>query len=104
MTQYLTFQLYGPLAAWGEIAVGQMRHTANYPSKSALLGLLAAALGIKRDQELEQNNLACSFRFYIKSISTGWLLQDFHTSQTAPSLKKRAYRSRREVLTRDRNR
>jgi CRISPR system Cascade subunit CasD len=49
MMEYLLFRLYGPLASWGEIAVGESRHTATYPGKSALLGLLAAALGIRRD-------------------------------------------------------
>ena len=50
----LLFRLYGPLASWGEIAVGESRHTAVYPSKSALLGLLAASLGIRRDEEERQ--------------------------------------------------
>jgi CRISPR system Cascade subunit CasD len=101
MTKYLMFQLYGPLVSWGEIAVGQVRHTAGYPSKSALLGLLGAALGIRRDQEIEQKNLANSYRFFIKVLSTGSLLQDYHTTQTNKSLKNRAYHSRREALARD---
>ena len=49
--EYLLFRLYGPLASWGEIAVGESRHTAAYPGKAALIGLLAAALGIRRDEE-----------------------------------------------------
>ena len=52
----LVFRLYGPMASWGEIAVGENRHTANYPSKSALLGLLGAALGIERDDEAGSSN------------------------------------------------
>ena len=46
MTDYLLLRLYGPLASWGEIAVGESRHSAVQPSRSALLGLLGAALGI----------------------------------------------------------
>jgi CRISPR system Cascade subunit CasD len=34
----LVFRLYGPMASWGEIAVGESRHTANYPGKSAIIG------------------------------------------------------------------
>jgi len=45
---YLVFQLYGPLASWGDIAVGETRPSALTPSRSAILGLLAAALGLKR--------------------------------------------------------
>jgi CRISPR system Cascade subunit CasD len=53
MTDYLVFQLYGSLASWGEPAVGEMRHTNSIPGRSSILGLLAAALGIKRaDEEL----------------------------------------------------
>ncbi|HLD44337.1 MAG TPA: CRISPR-associated protein Cas5, partial [bacterium] len=48
---YLVFQLRAPLSAWGETAVGEYRPTSNYPSNSALLGLLAAALGIDREDE-----------------------------------------------------
>ena len=41
---YLLFRLYGPMASWGEIAVGETRHSAAYPGKSAIIGLLAAAM------------------------------------------------------------
>ena len=51
MRDYLVMRLYAPLASWGEIAVGEVRHSANYPSKSALLGLLGAALGVRRDDD-----------------------------------------------------
>ncbi len=27
MNRYLIFQLQGPMASWGEIAVGEVRHT-----------------------------------------------------------------------------
>ncbi len=99
MKNYLAFQLYGPLASWGEIAVGEMRHSAYYPGKSALIGLLGAALGIERTQEIEQIELTNSFHFFVKLISPGYLLQDYHTTQNAKSLKKRVYHSRREIFT-----
>ena len=51
MNAYLVFRLYGPLASWGMPAVGGDRPTAAQPTRSALLGLLAAGLGIKRDKE-----------------------------------------------------
>ena len=51
MKEYLVFQLYAPLASWGEEASGEIRHSATVPTRSALLGLLAAALGIRRDEE-----------------------------------------------------
>ncbi|MCV6614557.1 MAG: CRISPR-associated protein Cas5, partial [Cellvibrionaceae bacterium] len=48
---YLVFRLYGAMASWGQPAVGETRHSGTYPSKSAVTGLLGAALGIKRSQE-----------------------------------------------------
>ena len=49
MSQYLIFQLHGPMASWGVDAPGEVRHTHELPSRSALLGLLAAGVGIRRD-------------------------------------------------------
>ena len=48
MRDYLVFQLYGQLASWGDIAVGETRPSALTPTKSAILGLVAAALRLKR--------------------------------------------------------
>lgn len=98
--KHLVFRLYGPMAAWGEIAVGESRHSAVYPSKSALLGLLAAALGIRRDEEELQASLADSYHFAVKVLRTGSLLRDYHTTQVPDSIGKLVYRTRREELVR----
>lgn len=82
--EYLLFRLYGSLASWGEIAVGSSRHTASYPSKSALIGLIAAACGIKREDEKKQIKMFEAYRFAVKVISTGTLLRDYHTTQVPP--------------------
>ena len=47
------FQLYAPMISWGEIAIGGERRSALQPSRSAVIGIIAAALGIKRDNEEE---------------------------------------------------
>ena len=47
MSQYQIFQLHGPIASWGVDAPGEVRHTHELPSRSALLGLLAAGVGIR---------------------------------------------------------
>lgn len=95
---YLLFRLYGPLASWGEIAVGESRHTASYPGKSALLGLLAAALGIRRDEEERQLALAVGYQFAVKVISAGLLLRDYHTTQVPDSVGAFVYRTRRDEV------
>ncbi|MBW6512186.1 MAG: type I-E CRISPR-associated protein Cas5/CasD [Desulfuromonadaceae bacterium] len=87
MRDYLLFRLYGPLAAWGDIAVGEYRPSFAHPSKSAIIGLLAAALGIRRDEEDRQRALAESCSFAVRVDSMGVLLRDYHTTQV-PSVKK----------------
>ena len=58
MHEYLLFRLYGSMASWGDIAVGEFRPTFDHPSKSAVMGLIAAAMGIRRDEEERQRELA----------------------------------------------
>jgi len=94
----LLFRLYGPMASWGEIAVGEIRHTANYPSKSALLGLLAAALGIARDDEDKQAQIQQGYALAVEVLSAGHLLRDYHTAQSPVSAGKFVYRTRRDEL------
>ena len=88
MQNYLLFQLYGVLAAWGDQAVGGERPSSNHPSRSALLGLLAAAMGIRRDEEDKLEELSRQCRFAIKLHSMGHVLRDFHTTQVPPAIKK----------------
>lgn len=94
----LLFRLYGPMASWGEIAVGESRHTANYPSKSALLGLIGAGLGITRDDEERQQQLQQGYALAVESFSAGHLLRDYHTAQVPDSVGKFSYRTRRDEL------
>jgi CRISPR system Cascade subunit CasD len=95
---YLLFRLYGPLASWGEIAVGATRHTANYPSKSAIIGLLAAALGIKRGDMENQEGMQQGYAIAIEVYAQGSLLRDYHTTQVPDSVGKVCYRTRRDEL------
>jgi CRISPR system Cascade subunit CasD len=85
MTEYLIFRLYGPMASWGDIAVGTYRPTFDHPSKSAVMGLLAAAIGIRRDEDIELRTLAESYNFAVRVDASGTMLRDYHTSQVPPS-------------------
>ena len=97
---YLVFRLYGALASWGEIAIGESRHSAAYPGKSALLGLIGAALGIARDDQQRQDGLNSGYQFALKRLNAGRLLRDYHTTQAPDSAGKFRYRTRRdEVVT-----
>lgn len=102
MTEYLIFQLHAPLTSWGTQAVGQERPSEDHPGRSALLGLLAAALGIRREDEAAQKALRDACRFGIKQIHAGLALRDFHTVQTPPENKKARHRfTRRDELRED---
>ncbi len=96
--EYLVFRLYGAMASWGEIAVGEDRHTANYPSKSAIIGLLGAALGIKRDDEGKQVQLQQGYTLAVEVFSTGHLLRDYHTTQVPSATGKFNYHTRRDEI------
>jgi len=98
MTDYLLFRLYGPLVSWGEIAVGEVRPTAAWPGRSAIIGLLAAALGILREEETRQLDLATSLGLAICVHGSGELLRDYHTIQVPPERKGVHYRTRRDEL------
>jgi len=95
---YLLFRLYGPMASWGEIAVGETRHTASYPGKSAIIGLLAAALGINRNDTAKQRQMQQGYAFCVEVYSKGTLLKDYHTAQVPDSVGKFTYRTRRDEL------
>lgn len=68
--------------SWGSIAVGERRDSWNRPSKSAILGLIAAALGIQRNDSVRHNALAVSYGFAVRVDAVGLSLRDFHTVQT----------------------
>lgn len=98
--QYMVFQLLAPLASWGEVAVGEYRGSHDYPGESALLGLLGAALGVRRDDEAAQVALREAYGFAVGVLSTGSLLRDYHTAQVPgrTALKGRPHATRRDEL------
>lgn len=95
MAQYLVFRLYGPLASWGSPAVGSDRQTELAPSRSAILGFLGAALGIKREQEEELAKLQQSVSIAVKQTVPSSLLRDYHTTQV-PSTRKNVHHATRK--------
>ena len=97
----LIFQLRAPLSSWGEVAVGEYRPSAEYPSQSAIHGLLGAALGITRDDDAAQTALHIGYRLAVGMLSQGRLLRDYHTAQVPgrADLKKRPHATRRDELS-----
>lgn len=98
--RFLVFQLQAPLAAWGDVAVGQYRGSREHPGASALIGLLGAALGIRRDDEAAHAALRDGYAFAVGTVSSGQLLRDYHTAQVPgrSDMKWRPHRTRRDEL------
>lgn len=60
MGDFLILKLHGPMQAWGEHTFEGLRPSANFPTRSALLGLLGACLGIGRNERDRLQALADS--------------------------------------------
>lgn len=82
MARYVVFRLYGPMAAWGDIAVGERRPIRSSPSRSGVLGLLGAALGVRREDAEGQRALHEDNGFAALVEQPGSLLTDYHTAQS----------------------
>lgn len=95
---YLIFQLYGPLASWGDVAVGERRPTAAQPSRSAVLGLLGSALGVRREDGSRLGALERDLGVAFRVEEPGHLLTDYQTAQVSSQRKGRAPKTRIEEL------
>lgn len=70
----------GPLQSWGTSSHFDIRHTDMYPAKSAVLGLVAAALGWRRDDARIEETLN-KFSFAVRVDQPGSILEDYHTAR-----------------------
>lgn len=73
----LVLELSGPLQAWGSDSRFVRRETRMLPTKSGVIGLVAAAQGRRRTEEVED---LLSLRFGVRQEQTGMLVRDFQTA------------------------
>ena len=99
-TLHLVFHIEAPLASWGDIAVGEVRPSSDRPSRSGLLGLIAACLGIQRGAERALRALD-DLRIAIRLEEAGLPLHDYHTIQVPRTKKGIRFFTRRDELTRE---
>ena len=71
MTEFLLLTLYAPLASWGDIAVGEVRGSWDRPSRSAVLGLVAAALGVDRADQAAHDALDVGYGVAVRQDAAG---------------------------------
>ena len=91
----LLLRLAAPLQAWGADSKFETRKTAREPTKSGVIGLLAAALGLRRDETEPLTRLA-GLRFGVRVEREGQLLVDFHMARNEE--KDRSYVTYRHYL------
>ena len=73
----LLLRLAAPLQSWGIDSKFDIRRTGREPSKSGVIGLICAALGIKRDDDEMVSRLA-TLRFGVRVDKEGHFVRDFH--------------------------
>jgi CRISPR system Cascade subunit CasD len=72
----LLLRLAGPLQSWGEHSTFSVRDTLAYPTRSGLIGMFAAALGMPRTAPLDQFT---QLTITIRIDRPGTPMVDFHT-------------------------
>lgn len=72
----LALRLAGPLQSWGTSSQFNRRGTEDRPSKSGVVGLLAAAQGRRRGSPLDD---LCSLSLAVRCDQPGVLMHDYHT-------------------------
>lgn len=75
----LLLRLAGPMQSWGTRSRFSYRFTDSQPSKSAILGLLAAAQGRRRSDPIED---LLHLRFGVRQDQPGRVIRDFQTART----------------------
>lgn len=76
----LLLRLAAPLQAWGSSSKFERRTTERLPTKSGIIGMVAAALGRQRNDAIDD---LAGLRFGVRVDREGSLLRDYHTARGA---------------------
>ena len=74
----LLLRLAAPLQAWGSSSKFNIRYTEREPTKSGVIGMIAAAMGIQRNADQKLLEPLCDLKFGVRVEREGTLLKDFH--------------------------
>lgn len=84
MPHILLLRLSAPMQSWGVMSRFSRRDTGKEPSKSGVVGLLCAALGISRDEANKENPVFANLinlKMGVVVLREGILQSDYHTAQ-----------------------
>lgn len=79
----LLLHLAGPLQSWGEKSRFNERDTARFPTRSGIIGMIAAASGRRRDEPIDDLR---RLRIAVRTDREGTMLRDFHTVGGGPNM------------------
>ncbi len=79
----LILRLEGVLQSWGDHSKWDTRDSGDFPSKSGVVGLLACALGLERDDP-EIAELSANLHMAVRADRPGIRMLDFHTVRGNP--------------------
>ncbi len=85
-TATLLLRLAGPMQSWGSRSNWDIRDTGRVPTKSAVVGLAAAALGRPRDADLSD---LVGLRMGVRTDAPGETVMDYQTTLGVPNTKGR---------------
>lgn len=96
----VALRLHGPLQAWGGPCIGDSRPTLSFPTRSGVLGLMAACLGIRRGDSARLLALAQAARVHVRVDLPGTVMVDDQTIQGNPraSATRQTIQSKRTYL------
>ncbi|MDR2354716.1 MAG: type I-E CRISPR-associated protein Cas5/CasD [Clostridiales Family XIII bacterium] len=92
----LLLRLAAPLQAWGVGSKFSRRTTNREPTKSGVIGLVAAALGYSRNDSPEELS---RLGFAVRIDQPGRIIKDFHTAHTFGKRKRTSFISYRYYLS-----
>jgi len=91
----LLLQLIGPMQSWGVASNFTYRDTAREPSKSGVVGLLCAALGRPREEQLDD---LAELRMGVRADREGLVRRDYHTAGKGGYLKADGQIEKKDVV------
>ena len=97
MNQFLVFTLSASIGAMGDLAGHERRGTYLWPARSAITGLLGAALGLRREDDFSRlDALGMAVAVFQHPAEGGF--RDYHTVETVPTAKVKKPNSRPQAL------
>lgn len=104
MRSYLVFDIYAPMASWGNENRGQDNSWGqSVPTKSAIIGMLGACMGIDFSERHELTRLSDTLRMGVLTLCEGTRVVDLRTIRTGPISGTGRVMTRTQELERTRN-